>query len=102
MEAQPSEILRLARLAADAGLHGVVCSGREAGAVRDAFPSLATLVPGIRPAGGEAQDQARVVTPAAAAAAGATYVVLGRAVTQVADPVESLRAMTGELVGVAP
>jgi orotidine-5'-phosphate decarboxylase len=60
----------------------VVCSGREAARVRDRYgAALATLVPGVRPAGAAAQDQARVVTPAEAAAAGARWVVLGRAVT---------------------
>jgi orotidine-5'-phosphate decarboxylase len=92
------EVLRLAALAAEAGAHGVVCSGQEAGLVREAHGDrLATLVPGIRPAGGAAQDQARVVTPADAARAGARYVVLGRAVTGTADPAAALRAIRAEL-----
>jgi orotidine-5'-phosphate decarboxylase len=98
IEAPESEVLRLAALAADAGLHGVVCSGREAAAVRARWPDdLATLVPGIRPGGAATHDQARVVTPRQAAEAGATYVVLGRAVTQAAAPREALRAITEEL-----
>jgi orotidine-5'-phosphate decarboxylase len=98
IEAPAGEVLRLAALAADAGLHGVVCSGREAAAVRDRWSGrLATLVPGIRPAGAASQDQARVVTPTQAAAAGATYVVLGRAVTQAPDPDSALAAIVAEL-----
>jgi orotidine-5'-phosphate decarboxylase len=98
LEAPESEVLRLAALAADAGLHGVVCSGREAAAVRARWPDdLATLVPGIRPGGVASHDQARVVTPRQAAEAGATYVVLGRAVTQAAEPREALRAIEAEL-----
>jgi orotidine-5'-phosphate decarboxylase len=98
LEAPEGEVLRLAALAADAGLHGVVCSGREAAAVRARWPvDLATLVPGIRPGGAATHDQARVVTPRQAAEAGATYVVLGRAVTQAAEPREALRAIAREL-----
>jgi orotidine-5'-phosphate decarboxylase len=63
--------------------------------------SLATLVPGIRPAGSATQDQTRVVTPAMAARAGATYVVLGRAVTAAEDPAAALRTISAELGGVA-
>ena len=63
------EVLRLAEIAAEARLHGIVCSGGEARAVRDRFgDSLAMLVPGIRLAGGDAHDQQRVMTPAAAQA----------------------------------
>lgn len=84
------EVLRLSAMAASAGLHGVVCSGAEASAIRDRFGArLATLVPGIRPLGGAAQDQSRVVTPGAAVAAGARYLVVGRPVTGAADPVKA-------------
>ncbi|HEU5175398.1 MAG TPA: orotidine-5'-phosphate decarboxylase [Gemmatimonadaceae bacterium] len=83
-----SEVLRLADTAAAAGVHGLVCSGEEAAAVRDRFGGrLATLVPGIRLVGGATHDQARVVTPEAAVAAGARYIVVGRAVTAAGDPV---------------
>ena len=94
------EALRLADMAALAGLHGVVCSGEEAGAIRDRHRGrLATLVPGIRPAGGAAHDQARVVTPGAAVAAGARYLVIGRAVTGAADPAAAFAALAAEAVG---
>ena len=85
------EVLRLAGLAADARLHGIVCSGGEAAAVRARFGDrLALLVPGIRLAGGDAHDQRRVMTPAAAQAAGARYLILGRAVTAAPDPAEAM------------
>jgi len=92
------EVLRLAELAAEAGAHGVVCSGREARGVRDRFGDrLAVLVPGVRAAGGAAQDQARVVTPSEAAAAGATYVVIGRMVTAASDRQAAMSAVRAEL-----
>jgi len=85
------EVQRLAGLAAEAGAHGIVCSGHEVAAVRTSFGDrLAPLVPGIRLAGGESHDQARVVTPSVAQAAGARYLVLGRAVTAAADPVAAM------------
>ena len=88
------EVLRLAEHAALAGLHGIVCSGAEAPTVRAVYGDrLATLVPGIRPAGADRQDQTRVVTPEAARAAGARYVVVGRAVTGAADPVTAMRGI---------
>ena len=80
------EVLRLAGLCAAAGAHGIVCSGHEVAGIRAAFPRLAPLVPGIRFEAGATHDQARVVTPRAAVAAGARYLVLGRAVTAAPDP----------------
>lgn len=81
-----AEVVRLAGVAAAAGAHGIVCSGQEVAAVRSTFPRLRPLVPGIRLAGGSAHDQARITTPERAAADGASYLVLGRAVTEAADP----------------
>ena len=91
------EVLRLAADAADAGLHGVVCSGAEAGAIRARYPSLALLVPGIRLAGGDVHDQQRVVTPGGAQASGARYIVLGRAVTGAADRRSAMEGVLAEL-----
>jgi len=92
------EVLRLAGLAADSALHGIVCSGAEVAAVRDRFGDrLAPLVPGIRLAGGATHDQARVMTPAAAQAAGARYLILGRAVTAADDPAEAMERVLAEL-----
>ena len=97
------EVLRLAADAAAAGLHGVVCSGGEAGAVAAVHGGrLALLVPGIRLSGGAAHDQQRVVTPWAAQSAGARYLILGRAVTGAADPRAAMRAVLGELAGEGP
>jgi orotidine-5'-phosphate decarboxylase len=94
------EVLRLAGLARRAGAHGVVCSGREAAAVRQSHDSaLAILVPGIRMSGGATHDQSRTVTPAEAARNGARYLVVGRAVTAAADPEAAFAAMRRELVG---
>jgi orotidine-5'-phosphate decarboxylase len=92
------EVLRLAGLAADSALHGIVCSGAEVTAVRDRFGDrLAPLVPGIRLAGGATHDQSRVMTPAAAQAAGARYLILGRAVTAADDPAEAMDRVLAEL-----
>ena len=92
------EVLRLAELALWSGAHGVVCSGQEARSVRERHgEKLAVLVPGVRLAGEAAQDQARVVTPAIAAAAGARYVVLGRTVTAAPDPGEAMGKVLAEL-----
>ncbi len=86
------EVLRLARLAHEAGAAGVVCSGLEAGKVRGREgPDFQLLVPGVRLSGGAAHDQARVVTPADAAAAGADYIVIGRAVTAAPDRLSAMR-----------
>ncbi|MDF1503129.1 orotidine-5'-phosphate decarboxylase [Roseisolibacter sp. H3M3-2] len=93
-----AEVLRLAGLARAAGAHGVVCSGQEVAAVRAAHGDAAVaMVPGVRLAGGATHDQARVVTPEAAAAGGARYVVVGRAVTGAADPSVALAAVRAGL-----
>lgn len=93
-----SEVVRLAGLADDAGLHGIVCSGAEAGAVRATYGDrLSLLIPGIRLAGGSSHDQRRVMTPAAAQSAGARYLILGRAVTAAADPVRAMSTVLAEL-----
>ena len=93
-----AEVLRLAGLAAECGLHGIVCSGAEVEAVRGAYGDrLALLVPGIRLAGGSAHDQRRVMTPGAAQAAGARYIILGRAVTAAAEPERAMTTVLTEL-----
>ncbi len=92
------EVLRLAALAAEAGVHGIVCSGAEVATVRARFGDrLAPLVPGIRLAGGATHDQARVMTPSAAQAAGARYLILGRAVTAADDPARAMERVLAEL-----
>lgn len=93
-----SEVVRLAGVAAAGGAAGVVCSGHELAALREAHADrLGYLVPGIRLAGGATHDQQRVMTPGAAAQAGARWLVLGRAVTGAADPVAALRAVRGDV-----
>jgi orotidine-5'-phosphate decarboxylase len=78
--------VRLARLAQESGLRGVVASPHEVAAIRDACDGMKLVVPGIRPEGSEAGDQRRTMTPAAAIAAGADYIVVGRPVTDASDP----------------
>jgi orotidine-5'-phosphate decarboxylase len=92
------QVLRLARLALGAGADGLVCSPREVGPIRDAFGEAPMLVvPGVRPAGSAAGDQARTATPAEAVAAGADWIVVGRPITGAADPVAALRAIAGDI-----
>ena len=85
------DVMRLALLAKNAGVAGVVCSGLEAAMLRDRFGgSLKLLVPGVRLPGDDRGDQSRVVTPAEAATAGASYIVLGRTVTSARDPAAAM------------
>jgi len=89
-----SEVLRLAEMADSAGAHGVVCSGAELQAVVERFDGrLAPLIPGVRLAGAPSHDQTRIVTPEAATAQGARYLILGRAVTAAADPLAAWDAI---------
>ncbi len=86
-----AEVERLAGLAADAGLAGIVCSPHETAAMRTRLgPAARIVVPGIRRAGGAADDQRRTATPAAAIAAGATHLVVGRALSEAPDPLAVL------------
>ena len=93
-----AEVLRLAGLVAASGAHGIVCSGQEAAAVRARHgETLALLIPGVRPAGEATQDQARVVTPTQAVQAGASYLILGRAVTGSSDPEAAMDRVNAEI-----
>ena len=88
------EVLRLAELARSCGVHGIVCSGLEAEAVHSRHgDTLKLLVPGIRLPGDPAGDQARIITPEAAVAAGASYLVLGRAITGSRSPRDAMEAV---------
>jgi orotidine-5'-phosphate decarboxylase len=92
------QVLRLAHLTRDAGLDGVVCSAREAPRLRSELGAgFALVTPGIRPAGAEAGDQTRILTPAQALAAGSDYLVIGRPITQAADPMAALVAINQEI-----
>ena len=96
------EVLRLADLARESGVTGIVCGGAEAAAIRAAHgDALKLLVPGVRLGGTAANDQVRVVTPAEAVAAGASYIVLGRTVTAVGAVREAMRRVIEE-IGSAP
>ena len=97
-ESPAERVLRLAALAADSGLDGVVCSAMEATALRQARGEGFCLVtPGIRLTGDAAGDQRRVVTPADAVAMGSNYLVIGRSVTSAADPLAALQRVHSEL-----
>ena len=92
------EVARLAELANRCGMAGVVASPLEAGWIRRALgPERLIVTPGIRPAGGDQGDQARVATPASAVAAGADYLVVGRPVTRAPDPALALEALLAEV-----
>ena len=94
----PDQVMRLARLAQASGLDGVVCSAREAAALRvECGTGFTLVVPGIRPAGAAAGDQKRTATPAEAIAAGADYLVIGRPVTGAGDPAQAARAIIDEI-----
>ena len=93
------QVLRLAELARSAGVDGIVCSGEEVGAVRKSWHDGFFVVPGVRPASGNGSvaDQKRVVTPRAALDAGASILVIGRPITQAADPDMAARAIEATL-----
>lgn len=101
-ESAGERVQRLAALAADSGLDGVVCSALEAPLLRRSRGTEFCLVtPGIRLDGDAAGDQRRVVTPADALANGADYLVIGRSITAAADPLAALRRVHAELGGTA-
>jgi orotidine-5'-phosphate decarboxylase len=96
---EPGSIaLKLARLAKDCGLDGVVCSAQDLAAIRNACGrDFLTVVPGIRPAGADLADQKRAATPAAALQAGADVLVIGRPVTAAPDPDAALSSILSEI-----
>jgi orotidine-5'-phosphate decarboxylase len=93
-----AQVLRLARLAIEAGADGLVCSPQEVAMLREALgPGVPLIVPGIRPAGSAAGDQARVMTPPEAAAAGADWIVVGRPITTAASPGAAAAAIAASI-----
>jgi orotidine-5'-phosphate decarboxylase len=91
-------VRRLALLAREAGLDGVVCSPQEIELVREECgPEFLLVTPGIRPAGGDMGDQKRVLTPRQAVDAGANWLVVGRPITAAPDPAASARAIYNEI-----
>ena len=101
-QGEPAEnVRRLALLARDSGLDGVVCSPLEAADVRaQSGEGFLLVTPGVRPASAATNDQRRVMTPAEAVANGADYLVIGRPITGAEDPLRSLRAIHAELSGI--
>ena len=91
VDAAPSDqVVRLAMLARDSGLDGIVCSGDEVGTVRGLWPEGFFVVPGVRPAGSDVADQKRVVTPRQAMTDGASVIVVGRPITAAEDPARAI------------
>jgi orotidine-5'-phosphate decarboxylase len=92
------QVMRLAQLTSDAGLDGVVCSAHEVKMLRDNLDKEFKLVtPGIRPGGSNNDDQKRVMTPGQAINAGSDYLVIGRPITQAADPIQALKDISEEI-----
>ena len=98
IERSPAEqVSRFAWVARDAGIDGIVCSGAEVAAARDAWPGGFFVVPGIRPAGADVADQKRVVTPAQAVEDGASVLVIGRPITGAPDPARAIAEISASL-----
>ncbi|MGV4878244.1 orotidine-5'-phosphate decarboxylase [Acetobacter indonesiensis] len=93
-----AQVLRLGKLAMQSGMDGLVCSAHEIAPLRDSLGDAPLLVtPGIRPAGSQAGDQKRVMTPAEARSAGADWIVVGRPITQAENPAAAAAAILAEL-----
>ncbi len=91
-------VLRLTNLAYRAGCHGVVCSAKEVAAVKEAFPHLYTIVPGIRPEWArDPQDQVRIATPYEAILSGADYLVIGRPIREAKEPRAAVEKVLEEM-----
>lgn len=94
---EETQVMRLAELAHEAGLDGIVCSGHEVGRVKKAWKDGFFVVPGLRLPGSGTGDQKRVVTPRAARDAGASVLVIGRPISRAEDPVAAARAIEATL-----
>ena len=96
----PAEnVLRLAALAEDSGLDGVVCSPLEVGPLRaERGAGFRLVTPGVRPAGASVDDQKRIMTPGDAIRSGSSYLVIGRPITAAPDPLAALAAINGEIL----
>lgn len=96
----PTQVLRLAGIALQAGCGGIVASAKEASHLRQSLGTGFPIVtPGVRPAGADAGDQARLVTPKDAIAAGASHIVVGRPITASSDPATAAAAILAEISG---
>ena len=96
-DAPDAQVARLAALAQEAGLDGIVCSGHEVKSARKAWKDGFFVVPGLRPAGAHTADQKRIVTPRQARDDGASVLVIGRPITKAEDPDAAARAIVGTL-----
>ncbi len=93
-----NQVIRLAKLAKESGMDGVVCSALEAKMIREACgPDFLIVTPGIRPSFAATNDQKRIATPASALADGASRLVIGRPITQAANPQEAVRLIIEEM-----
>jgi orotidine-5'-phosphate decarboxylase len=92
-----AQVERLAGLAREAGVDGIVCSGQEVAAAKRLWPDGFFVVPGVRPADSGAADQKRVMTPREALDNGASILVIGRPITQAPDPDAAARAIAATL-----
>lgn len=98
VDSAPSDqVIRLAMLARDSGIDGIVCSGEEVSSVRGLWPDGFFVVPGVRPSGGDVGDQKRVVTPAKALDDGASVLVIGRPITGASDPAVAIADIEASL-----
>jgi orotidine-5'-phosphate decarboxylase len=96
------QVVRLAELAREAGMDGVVASAREIRWIREACgPRFVVVTPGIRPSGSDGDDQKRTVTPQTAIRAGADYIVVARPIRDAADPVRAARDIVASIAGIA-
>lgn len=94
------QVKRLAQLTEQSGLDGVVCSAQEVGLIREVCSAeFLTVTPGIRPAGAEQGDQRRILTPEQAQQAGVSYMVIGRPITQAAEPAQACQQIVESLRG---
>ena len=91
------QVLRLAELADQSGMDGLVCSAREANELRKNFPDFTLVTPGIRPGGSDANDQQRVMTPEKAISSGSNYLVIGRPITTAKDPMQVVSSIQNEI-----
>jgi len=92
------QVQRLAELAREAGVDGIVCSGAEVAAAKADWPDGFFVVPGVRPAGADVADQKRIVTPRQALADGASILVIGRPITAAVDPARAIADIAADLM----
>ncbi len=92
------QVVRLAKLAEQSGIEGLVCSPLEIEILRKSIsPNIALVTPGIRPAGSDANEQKRIMTPSLAASAGANYIVVGRPILKAQNPAKAAQEIIAEL-----